>query len=95
MAFLKSVLPGGVPKFAGKVEKASQKFSVLKLQQNAGPEKSNRAWDNAPPGLEASVDAPTTLTELLERYLKEVSSKKKGCQDEVYRIPRRFISSFP
>lgn len=38
--------------------------------------------------LEASVDAPTTLTELLERYLKEVSSKKKGYQDEIYRIRR-------
>ena len=38
--------------------------------------------------LEASADAPTTLTELLERYLKEVSSKKKGYQDEVYRMRR-------
>jgi len=39
-------------------------------------------------GLKLACDAPTTLTELLERYLKEVSSKKKGYQDEVYRMRR-------
>ena len=35
---------------------------------------------------EADIEAPSTLGELLERYLKEVAINKKGYKDEKYRI---------